>query len=79
MKARVKAPKKEEIEIPIRRVTIEELKAALKLHEEKHGLSSEVFYEKFQQEEIAETLDTIDWYMDYRAYLRAIGQLNEDT
>jgi hypothetical protein len=79
MSVKVRAPEKEEIEIPTRHITVEELKAALRAYEEKHGLSSETFYEKFQRGEIAETLETIDWYMDYRVYLRTVGQLDEDA
>jgi hypothetical protein len=52
MKVNVRLPKKEEIEVSIRHITIEELKAALKPYEEKYSLSSEAFYEKFQQGEI---------------------------
>jgi len=79
MNVKVKVPKKEEIEIQVEHVTADDLKAALRPYEEKYGLSSEEFYEKFQRGEIAESLETIDWYMDYRVYLRAIGDLNNDA
>lgn len=79
MSVKIKVPKKEEIEVHIEYVTAEELKAALRPYEEKYGLSSQEFYEKFQREEIPETLETIDWYIEYRAYLRAIGQLNDEA
>jgi len=79
MNIKVKVPKKEEIEFHVEKVTAEDLKAALRPYEEKYGMPSEEFYEKFQRGVIEESLETIDWYMDYRVYLRAIGKLNDDA
>lgn len=74
-----KMPIKREVEFAIRDVTAEDLKASLRQYEERYGLSSEEFYEQFQRGEIAETLETVDWCMEYRVYLEVIGKLDDNA
>lgn len=71
---RARVPIWEEQEIPIRQVTPEELKEELVFFEQKYGLSSEEFYEKFKRGEIPDTAETVDWCFMYRFYLHALGQ-----
>ena len=71
---KVKVTKKEEQEVPIRRVTSKELKKELKRFEDKYSMSSKEFYEKFKKGKIAETRETVNWYIAYRFYLRSIGK-----
>jgi len=71
---KVKVAKKEEQEVPIKRATPKELKRELKHFEDKYGMSSKEFYEKFKKGEIAENRETVDWYIAYRFYLRSIGK-----
>jgi hypothetical protein len=71
---RVRSPRREEKEIQIRQISVEELREELRPFEEKYHLSSEEFYEKFKLGEIEDTKETVDWCLTYRFYLYAIGQ-----
>lgn len=71
---RVKSPRREEKEIQIRHISVEELREELRPFEEKYHLSSEEFYEQFKRGEIEDTKETVDWCLTYRFYLHAIGR-----
>ena len=69
---KVKVPKKEEAQIPIQRVTLDELLERLKPFKQQYGLSSSEFFEKFKAGTIEETRETVDWFILYETYLRII-------
>lgn len=71
---KVKVPVKEEVEVPIQRITPEELLQRVKPYEEQYGLSSAEFLEKFKAGTIEETRETVEWFILYEAYLDVNGQ-----
>ncbi|MBI3949185.1 MAG: hypothetical protein HY314_01840 [Acidobacteria bacterium] len=71
---KVKVIRREEQKVPIHEVTLKELRTRLKRYERKYGFTSAEFYEKFKRGEIEDTKDTVDWYIEYRVYLRAKGE-----
>ena len=71
---KVKVIPREEQKVPIRKVTLKELRARLTRYERKYGLTSAEFYDKFKRGEIEDTKETVDWYIEDRAYLRAKGE-----
>jgi hypothetical protein len=73
---KVKVPVKEEVEIPIQRITPEELLQRLRPYEEQYGLSSAEFLEKFKAGAIEETRETVEWFIFYRMYLRVMERNN---
>ncbi|MBI3949253.1 MAG: hypothetical protein HY314_02195 [Acidobacteria bacterium] len=69
---KVKVPVKQEVEVPIRRITPDELLQRLKPYEEQYGLSSAEFFEKFKAGTIEETRETVEWFIFYETYLRVM-------
>jgi hypothetical protein len=69
---KVKVPKKEEIQVPIQRITPDGLLERLKPFEQQYGLSSPEFFEKFKAGTIEETRETVDWFILYETYLRVM-------
>jgi hypothetical protein len=73
---KVKVPVKVEVEVPIQRITSEELLQRVKPYEEQYGLSSAEFFEGFKAGTIEETRETVEWFLLYKAYLRVIERAN---
>jgi hypothetical protein len=71
---KIKAPKKEEVEIPFQRITVEDIAARLKEYEQAYGMTTEEFHRKFTSGEIAETREMVEWHLEYRLYLHVTGQ-----
>jgi hypothetical protein len=73
---KVKVPVKQEVEVPIRKITPDELLQRVKPYEEQYGLSSAEFMERFKAGTIEETRETVEWWILYRTYLRAVERAN---
>jgi hypothetical protein len=71
---KIKVIQRKEQTVPIRPVRLKELRARLRRYERAYGLASAEFYEKFKRGEIEDTKETVDWYIEYRLYLRAKGE-----
>jgi hypothetical protein len=71
---KVKVPVKQEVEVPIQRITPEQLLDRLKPYEEQYGLGSAEFFERFAAGTIEETRETVEWFILYEAYLDVNGQ-----
>jgi hypothetical protein len=74
MAMKVKVVQRRTQQVPIRKVTLKELRARLKPYEKKYGLTSAEFCEQFRRGEIEDTKETVDWYIDYQFYLLVKGE-----
>lgn len=74
MAMKVKVVQRRTQRVPIRKVTLKELRERLKPYEKKYGMTSAEFYERFRRGEIEDTKETVDWYIDYQFYLLAKGK-----
>jgi len=71
---KVKVPKKEEVEIPFQRITVDDISARLKEYEQEYGMTTEEFHEKFTSGELEEMREMVEWHLEYRLYLQVTGQ-----
>jgi hypothetical protein len=74
MATRVKVVQRRMQQVPLRKVTVKELRARLKPYEKKYGLTSEEFYDRFRRGQIEDTKETVDWCLDYQFYLLVKGE-----
>jgi hypothetical protein len=77
MAMKVKVVQRRTQQVPVRKVTLKELRARLNPYEKKFGLKSADFYDRFRRGEIDDTKETVDWYLDYQFYLPAKGESQE--
>jgi hypothetical protein len=66
---KVRVPVKEEVEVPIQRITADDIAARLKTYEQRYGMTTEEFDEKFTKGEVEETREFVEWHLEYRFYL----------
>ena len=71
---KVKVPKREEVEVPFQRITVDDIAARLKEYEQRYGMTTEEFHQKFTKGEIEETREFVEWHLEYRLYLHVTGQ-----
>jgi len=55
---------------------LQRLEKRLRAYEQKYGLTSEVFYERFSRGEMGDAAEIMSWAGDYCAYLRLQAKQN---
>jgi Rad3-related DNA helicase len=55
---------------------LQELRSELKVYEERFNMSSEEFFQKFNNGELGDSADFFEWATLYKMYMRASERLN---
>jgi hypothetical protein len=69
-----KVLKKVEVEIPFQQITVDDIADQLKQYEQKYGMTTEEFHQKFTAGMVPETREMVEWHLEYRLYLHVMDQ-----